>query len=71
MAYTVPRPKLTFRERIYLPTIIAGLLIARCMSISEDTDDDAAIERIKQASEPMTMDQAYMTREVRRVRGLS
>lgn len=27
MAYTVPRPKLTFKERIYLPTIIAGLMI--------------------------------------------
>lgn len=47
-----------------LVSIIAGLLIARCMRISEDTDDDAAIAQIKQASEPMT-------REVRRVRGLS
>ena len=27
MAYTVPRPKLTFAERIYLPSIIAGLAI--------------------------------------------
>ena len=49
---------------IPLVSIIAGLLIARCMSISEDTDDDAAIERIKQASEPMPV-------EIRRVRGLS
>ncbi|MGB8353373.1 MAG: 4Fe-4S binding protein [Chthoniobacteraceae bacterium] len=27
MAYTVPRPKLTFAEKIYLPSIISGLLI--------------------------------------------
>jgi NADH-quinone oxidoreductase subunit I len=27
MAYTVPRPKLTFAEKIYLPTVIAGLAI--------------------------------------------
>ena len=27
MAYTVTRPRLTFAERIYLPTILAGLLI--------------------------------------------
>jgi NADH-quinone oxidoreductase subunit I len=27
MAYTVPRPKLTFAEKIYLPSIIAGLAI--------------------------------------------
>jgi len=27
MAYFVPRPKLTFREKIYLPTIFAGLRI--------------------------------------------
>ena len=27
MAYTVPRPKLTFAEKIYLPTVIAGLKI--------------------------------------------
>jgi NADH-quinone oxidoreductase subunit I len=27
MAYTVPRPKLTFAEKIYLPSIIAGLKI--------------------------------------------
>ncbi len=27
MAYTVPRPKLTFAEKIYLPSIVAGLAI--------------------------------------------
>lgn len=27
MSYTIPRPKLTFREKIYLPSIMAGLLI--------------------------------------------
>ncbi len=27
MAYTVPRPKLTFLEKIYLPSIVAGLAI--------------------------------------------
>jgi NADH-quinone oxidoreductase subunit I len=27
MAYTVPRPKLTFAEKLYLPTILGGLLI--------------------------------------------
>jgi NADH-quinone oxidoreductase subunit I len=27
MAYTVPRPKLTFAEKLYLPTIVGGLLI--------------------------------------------
>ena len=27
MAYTVPRPKLTFAEKIYLPSIVAGLFI--------------------------------------------
>ncbi len=27
MAYTVPRPKLTFAEKIYLPTVFAGLKI--------------------------------------------
>jgi NADH-quinone oxidoreductase subunit I len=27
MAYTIPRPKLTFAERMYLPTIVAGLAI--------------------------------------------
>jgi NADH-quinone oxidoreductase subunit I len=27
MAYTVPRPNLTFSEKIYLPTLIAGLKI--------------------------------------------
>ena len=27
MAYTVPRPKLTFWEKIYLPTVFAGLRI--------------------------------------------
>jgi NADH-quinone oxidoreductase subunit I len=27
MAYTVPRPKLTFVEKIYLPSIVAGLAI--------------------------------------------
>ena len=27
MAYKVPRPKLTFAEKIYLPTVIAGLKI--------------------------------------------
>jgi NADH-quinone oxidoreductase subunit I len=27
MAYTIPRPKLTFAERIYLPSIVAGLAI--------------------------------------------
>jgi NADH-quinone oxidoreductase subunit I len=27
MAYTVPRPKLTFAEKIYLPSLIAGLAI--------------------------------------------
>jgi len=27
MAYTVPRPKLSFAEKIYLPTVIAGLKI--------------------------------------------
>jgi len=27
MAYTVPRPKLTFREKIYLPAVMAGLKI--------------------------------------------
>ena len=27
MAYTVPRPKLTFAEKMYLPSIVAGLAI--------------------------------------------
>ena len=27
MAYTVPRPKLTFTEKLYLPVVIAGLMI--------------------------------------------
>lgn len=27
MAYTVPRPKLTWKEKIYLPSIVAGLAI--------------------------------------------
>ncbi len=27
MAYTVPRPKLTFAEKIYLPSIVAGMAI--------------------------------------------
>ena len=27
MAYTVPRPKLTFVEKMYLPSIVAGLAI--------------------------------------------
>ena len=27
MAYTVPRPKLTFAEKLYLPNIVAGLAI--------------------------------------------
>jgi NADH-quinone oxidoreductase subunit I len=27
MAFTVPRPKLTFAEKIYLPSIVAGLMI--------------------------------------------
>lgn len=27
MAYTVPRPKLSFAEKIYLPTVLAGLKI--------------------------------------------
>src|SRR5579862_6302872 len=27
MAYTVPRPKLTFREKLYLPAVAAGLAI--------------------------------------------
>jgi len=27
MAYTVPRPKLTFAEKIYLPVIVGGLMI--------------------------------------------
>ena len=27
MAYTVPRPKLTFAEKIYLPSLVAGLSI--------------------------------------------
>ena len=27
MSYTIPRPKLTFREKLYLPSIMAGLII--------------------------------------------
>jgi NADH-quinone oxidoreductase subunit I len=27
MAYTIPRPKLTWRERVYLPAIVSGLAI--------------------------------------------
>ena len=27
MAYTVPRPKLTFAEKLYLPAVVAGLMI--------------------------------------------
>lgn len=27
MSYTIPRPKLTFAEKIYLPTVIAGMKI--------------------------------------------
>lgn len=57
---------------IPLVSIIAGLLIARCMRIADDdADDDMRADQIIAASEPLTMDQAYMTREVRRVRGIS
>jgi len=59
---------------IPLVSIIAGLLIARCMSIADDdADDDARADQIIEASRPapLTMDEAYMRREVRRVRGLS
>ena len=45
MAYVVPRPKLTWKEKIYLPAIVSGLTITfkhlKHMLIGRDQGDDA------------------------------